>query len=220
MEEIAPTKTLVEKAYGILVSAICSGELLPGQRLNQDELASKLNVSRQPINQAIVLLKNNGLALTTGKRSVIVAPIDLAYLEQISEFRIIVELFAAEKLMELHSLEFIEQEFSEILVQGDKALANDDIIALANYDMNFHTKIYMLSENVAAQSAMTANWHHIQRAMHTILLDKQRAIDSHKEHIKLVKALANKDTKTIRQMIQTHIKTGIEFMHNYLLKPS
>ena len=177
-------------------------------------------MSRQPVNQAIVLLKNNGLAQSTGKRSVIVSPIDLDFLNQISEFRIIIELFAAEKLIELHGSDFIEQEFSEILEQGDKALANDDIRAIARYDMNFHTKIYMLSENVVVQSAMEASWHHIQRAMHTILSDRQRALDSHKEHIKLTKAMANKDTKTIRQIIQNHIKSGIKSMRNNLLKPS
>lgn len=213
MKPITPTKTLVEKTYEILVSAICSGELPPGQRLNQDELAARLNVSRQPVNQAIVLLKNNRLVLDTGKRSVIVAPMDLKFLDQISEFRIIVELFAAEKLMEAHSADFIQREFSEILDQGEKALANDDINAIAHYDMTFHTKIYQLSENFAAQSAMISNWHHIQRSMHTILSDKQRAADSHEEHIELTIAMANKETQKISQMIKNHITAGISSMH-------
>ena len=212
MEPIKPTKTLVEKSYDILVSAICSGELAPGQRLNQDELAARLDVSRQPVNQAIVLLKNNRLVLDTGKRSVIVAPMDLEFLAQISEFRIIVELFAAEKLMEAHSSDFIQREFSDILDQGDKALATDDLKAIAHYDMTFHSKIYELSHNFAAQNAMTPNWHHIQRAMHSILADKKRAEDSHKEHIALTMAMANKETIKIRQMIENHIKAGVSSM--------
>lgn len=209
MEPIKPTQTLVEKTYEVLISAICSGELSPGQRLNQDELATRLNVSRQPVNQAIVLLKNNRLVLDTGKRSVIVAPMDWEFLGQVLEFRITVELFATEKLMEAHSSDFIQREFSDILDLGEKALANEDINAIAHYDMTFHTKIYELSDNFAAQNAMKSNWHHIQRAMHSILADKKRAADSHEEHIALTMAMANKETMKIRQMIKNHIKAGI-----------
>lgn len=212
MEPIKPTQTLVEKTYEVLVSAICSGELSPGQRLNQDELAARLDVSRQPVNQAIVLLKNNRLVLDTGKRSVIVAPMDLEFLGQIMEFRIIVELFAAEKLMVKHSSDFIQREFSDILDQGDKALAKDDITAIAHYDMTYHTKIYELSDNFAAQNAMKTNWHHIQRAMHSILADKKRAADSHEEHVALTMAMANKETIKVSQMIKNHIKAGINSM--------
>ena len=76
MEAVKPKKTLVEETYDILVDAICTGEFRPGERLNQDEIAAKLNVSRQPVNSAISILKANGLVEDTGRRSVVVTRFD------------------------------------------------------------------------------------------------------------------------------------------------
>ena len=96
MEALAPNKTLVEKAYEALLEAICCGDVRPGDRLNQDELASKLNVSRQPINSAIAMLKAQRFVQDTGKRGVVVAPIDQNLFDSIYEFRTVVEPLAVQ----------------------------------------------------------------------------------------------------------------------------
>jgi DNA-binding GntR family transcriptional regulator len=46
MDAVKPKRTLVQDTYDILIDAICTGEFKPGERLNQDEIAAKLNVSR------------------------------------------------------------------------------------------------------------------------------------------------------------------------------
>lgn len=214
MKPLTPGKSLVDRTYEILLSAICSGELAPGQRINQDGLAAELNISRQPVNQAIVLLKNNLLLMDTGKRGVIVTPIDVGFLEQISEFRIIVEVFASEKLAAVHSADHIQKVFTKILSQGEKALAKDNVNEIAEYDMLFHKTIYQLSENFAAINAMETNWHHIQRAMHKIVSNKQRALDSHNEHIALVEAMSKKDTIRIRHIIHNHVRVGMSIIRD------
>lgn len=60
MDAIAPPKSLTEQTYDILLNAICAGEFEPGERLNQDDIASRLKASRQPVNSAISILKANG----------------------------------------------------------------------------------------------------------------------------------------------------------------
>ena len=76
MEAVKPKRTLVEETYDILLDAICTGEIVPGERLNQDEIAAKLNVSRQPVNSAISILRANGIVEDTGRRSVVVTSFD------------------------------------------------------------------------------------------------------------------------------------------------
>ncbi|MFC6636615.1 GntR family transcriptional regulator [Sulfitobacter sediminilitoris] len=68
MDAIKPPKTLSEQTHDILLNAICSGEFEPGQRLNQDEIAARLQVSRQPVNSAISVLKASGFVEDTGRR--------------------------------------------------------------------------------------------------------------------------------------------------------
>ena len=45
MDAVKPKRSLVEETYNILVDAICTGELASGERLHQDEIAARLNVS-------------------------------------------------------------------------------------------------------------------------------------------------------------------------------
>jgi len=75
MDAIKPKKSLVDETYEALVYSICAGEFLPGERLNQDEIAIRLNVSRQPVNSAVAILRANGFVEDTGRRGVVVAAI-------------------------------------------------------------------------------------------------------------------------------------------------
>ena len=96
MKSIKPKKTLVDETYEILVDAICLRELEPGERLNQDEIAARLNISRQPVNSAIAILKADNLVEDTGRRGVIVAPIDPDMSSSIYEYRMVIEPMAVE----------------------------------------------------------------------------------------------------------------------------
>ena len=60
MESIQPSRTLVEQAYSIILDAICDRTLAPGERLTQEEVATRLNVSRQPVMHALATLKSQG----------------------------------------------------------------------------------------------------------------------------------------------------------------
>jgi len=48
--------------------AIFSGELKPGERINQDELAERLELSRLPIREAMIALEREGLIRTIPRR--------------------------------------------------------------------------------------------------------------------------------------------------------
>jgi DNA-binding GntR family transcriptional regulator len=57
LSPIAATPDLTEQVYQRLLCAICDGELTPGVRLTQENLAATLGISRQPVLQALRLLK-------------------------------------------------------------------------------------------------------------------------------------------------------------------
>ena len=53
-----------------------AGSCAPGQRLTQDQLAARSMCSRQPMLQALVLLRKQGFVRDTGRRGVVVSPLD------------------------------------------------------------------------------------------------------------------------------------------------
>ena len=61
MKVIATQPKLVEQVHEAIVSDISAGKLKPGERIIQEQIAQVLGVSRQPVQQALLLLRNQGL---------------------------------------------------------------------------------------------------------------------------------------------------------------
>ena len=62
MSQVQSQPTLVEQVVNAIVSEIVDGELPSNSRLIQDELARAYGVSRQPVQQALLLLRDRGFA--------------------------------------------------------------------------------------------------------------------------------------------------------------
>jgi DNA-binding GntR family transcriptional regulator len=62
MRALLPEPDLSERVHDAVLEAICSGELKAGTRLTQEELANKFGVSRQPVLQAMMLLRREGFS--------------------------------------------------------------------------------------------------------------------------------------------------------------
>ena len=94
MKSLIAPKTLVDQAYAVILDAISDGTLKPGERLTQDSVAQRLNVSRQPIHNALLVLKAQGFVREAGRRGLAVAPLDPELFEAIYQFRSAIEPLA------------------------------------------------------------------------------------------------------------------------------
>ena len=74
---IAAQTTLVEQVYDEILAEISDGRLKSNARLIQDDLARSLGVSRQPVQQALLLLNSRGYLQEAPGRGLVVAPIDI-----------------------------------------------------------------------------------------------------------------------------------------------
>src|SRR5437763_13191997 len=69
-------KTLRDWVFECLRTSIVSGDLAPGQRIVEADLAKQLEVSKSPVREAILQLKQDGLVIDAPKgRGVVVAPL-------------------------------------------------------------------------------------------------------------------------------------------------
>ena len=143
---------------------ICSGELAPGARLTQEELAASLSVSRQPVLQALRMLKRDGLAIDAGRRGLIVAPIDPALIEDLYEVRGVLEGLprGSRRSPGRRSIPAWSS-------AGGRPLARGHFAALIDADIAFHNAIYAASGNPLIAESASRHWHHIRRAMGGVL---------------------------------------------------
>nr|NDG08242.1 GntR family transcriptional regulator [Oxalobacteraceae bacterium] len=68
---------LVEQVHKAILSEIAEGKLKAGSRIIQEQIAQELGVSRQPVQQSLVLLKNQGVLIDAPGRGLQVAPLNL-----------------------------------------------------------------------------------------------------------------------------------------------
>lgn len=209
MEAIKPKKSLVEETYESLVDAICTGEFQPGERLNQDEIAARLNVSRQPVNSAIAILKADRLVEDNGRRGVVVSAPDPGQFRSIYEFRLTVEPFAV-RLAGERLPEAAAGEAAAILDRGRQAVASADILRLLQVDKDFHEMLYRWSGNDIVEASMRVTWTHIRRAMAEVLREPSRTGATWDEHERILSALLEGDVDEAERAMRDHISTAYD----------
>jgi DNA-binding GntR family transcriptional regulator len=207
MEALTHNKSLVEQAFNALLEAICSGDIKAGERLNQDEIAARLKVSRQPVNSAISMLKAQRFVQDTGKRGVVVAPIDQAMFESIYQFRTVVEPLAVQLATSRMTNEAISLG-RDIISRGKSHVQSGDHALALKSDMDFHELIYKLSGNIIIADVMFINWRHLQRSMSEVLSVPGTTLRVWKEHDQIFTAMVRNDSTEAARLIRRHMENA------------
>ena len=188
MPSLAPQPTIVEQAYRAILDAICEGRLEPGERLTQESVAAKLGVSRQPIGQALMLLREQKFVVEAGRRGLMVAPLDRDFLRQIYELRLGIDPMAT-FLAAQRVDDDARERAHRLLDDGRRAAREDGIAGLVRADMAFHMFVYELSGNRLFVDTMGQLWHHLRRAMREVLQNRDYRGAIWAEHERIVEAL-------------------------------
>ena len=143
MNEYLPLRDVV---FNTLRQAILRGELKPGERLMEIQLANKLGVSRTPIREAIRKLELEGLVLMIPRKGAEVAEITEKNMRDVLEVRKALEELAVQLACEKITDEEIE-EMKKAAEEFKMILKSKDITEIAEADVRFHDIIYMATDN-------------------------------------------------------------------------
>lgn len=204
MESLAAPKTLVDQAYDVILDAICTGTLKPGERLTQNDVAQRLNVSRQPIHNVLLTLKAQGFLREAGRRGLAVAPLDPKLFEAIYQFRSALEPLAVRLAIPRLRPESIARG-RDLIAQGHAATTSNDSRALVQADMEFHSFIYEVSGNSLILQTMRLNWQHLRRAMGEVLRLPKLSRRVWQEHEAILEAMIAGDADTAAGLIHDHV---------------
>jgi DNA-binding GntR family transcriptional regulator len=200
LQEIDLAPDLTEQVYERLLGAICSGALPPGARLTQEELAASLNVSRQPVLQALRLLKREGVVVDAGRRGLAVAPVDPALIANIYEVRSALEALAARLAAKARA------RIDPAVVARGRAAA--DLPALIEADMAFHHLVYAASGNPLIAASADRHWHHVQRAMGASLQMRGVRANVWDEHQAILEAINAGDAPRAERLARQHCEAA------------
>lgn len=202
MNEYLPLRDVV---FNTLRQAILKGELRPGERLMEIQLAQRLGVSRTPVREAIRKLELEGLVLMVPRKGAEVAEITVKDLEDVLEVRAALEELAA-KIACDHITDEQMQELKKAAADFKKVLDTDDLTSCVQADMKFHEIIYNATDNARLLQILNNLREQMYRYRMEYLKDKSMHKTLVEEHDAIRRALKKRDKDKAAQAICVHIE--------------
>lgn len=214
MSEYLPLRDVV---FHTLRNAILKGELKPGERLMEVQLAQRLGVSRTPVREAIRKLELEGLVCMLPRRGAVVANITVRDLEDVLEVRASLEELAARKACE----NITEEQLRDLKkTAGDfrRSLEGDDLVACVEADMAFHEIIYEAAANRRLQQILQNLREQMYRYRLEYLKDKRMHRLLVEEHDTIRRAIKKHDAEKAGSAMRVHIGNQKDSMVQSLTK--
>lgn len=209
MQPLTPDKSLVEKVYDTILNALCDGTFRPGERLTQEDIAQRLSVSRQPVMQALILLKSQGLVEARGRQGVTVVTIDRQFLRDIYQLRAVIEPLAVELACKHLSADVIERG-NAIIGRGKQAVVDGDHAGALQADIDFHRLIHDGSGNALIVETMTLYWNRLRLAMSQIIASPGMTERVWAEHAMLFEQMVNGSGQHAAALMRYHLLGACE----------
>ena len=211
MKALAIQPNLVEQVRDAILGEISSGALAPGDRIIQEQLAQALGVSRQPVQQALALLRGQGVLHDAPGRGLIVARLDADHVQHMYDMRAAIEGLAARRAAELNA-ERAGRQGRALIDAGRKAVASGAVPKMIAADIRFHEFIYELSANPLIAPTLETHLTYTQRVMGEVLVSDEQPRDIWDQHAAILDAIAAGDGARAEALTREHLTVAADFM--------
>ena len=201
MDAYLPLRDVV---FNTLREAILKGDLQPGERLMELQLAAKLGVSRTPIREAIRMLEQEGLAITIPRKGAEVAKMTLKGMEDVLEIREALDELA----VQLACARITEEQLSLLKdrkKEFEHSLKSGKLKAIAEADVKFHDVIYEATGNPKLVNLLNNLREQIYRYRVEYLKNAQNHPVLIREHEAIYQALIKRDRDAAMVSIREHV---------------
>jgi DNA-binding GntR family transcriptional regulator len=191
--------------YEAILSEIMEGKLPPNSRLIQDELAESYGVSRQPVQQALLLLRDHGLVRDAPRRGLVVSPLDVDFIRNLYRIREVLEGLSCREAAASGSKR-AGAEGPALVAAGREAVETRSVTKQIAADMAFHCFLYEISGNLLIGETTAPYWHYLRRAMGEVLRDDEKMPDSiWDEHEAILDAIVVGEADKVETLARQHI---------------
>lgn len=206
---------LREQIYLKLRRDILEGRLKVGERIKQEEIAERINVSRMPVREALKRLEKDGLVTTLPKKGT-----------WVSEFKMenIIEVYVIRKYLEKLAVElsvqnFTPEEISKLIATNrefEKAVSVDNSVGMIKYNEEFHFSLYQLCGFSYLIKFIRELWNEFPRYTYTII--PKQGHRSVQEHWDIIDAVSRGSVERAGELMCNHIEEGQQSLINQINK--
>lgn len=192
--------------------AIYHGELPPGQRLVETELASRYDTSRGAVREALVLLSNEGLVSRQRNRGAWVRPVSLEEAIEITEVRGVLEGLCAAKAASAAT----KQEHRELRAIGKQmtdAVKKGDLVTYNITSQEVHTRVREIAGQATAAGILDRLRYQSVRYQFHVALLPGRPAQGLREHLAIIDAVTSGDPAVAERTMREHLESVIGALH-------
>lgn len=153
LHPIETGSTLKRRTVELITDAILSGELTPGQRVNESHLARQLHVSRSPIREALQQLQEQSLIVNIPRRGMFVVTLGEDDIQKINSLRIVLEAETL-RLARRNLTAQREKQLEQLLARMETATPSATKLCM-KFDFEFHRTIWRFGENEYLEKVLT-----------------------------------------------------------------
>ena len=219
MKPLAPPTSRAEQAYHAILDEICEGALPAGTHLVQEQLAERLGVSRQPIQQAMALLRADGSVEEAGGRGLRVAPLDMRMMRHRYEIRAALDGLAA-RLAARRAASSpaiaadIEKRGGALIDAGRAAVAAGAVKRMIRHDVDLHGLLYECSGNPLLAAAAEPHWRFLRRVMGEVLRHAEPPEEIWRQHAEILDAVVRGDAAAAERLAAAHIADAADLLED------
>lgn len=209
-DDIKTLRTAADRVFESLQDAIVRGEIPPGSRVGETELAERFGTSRGPLREALRRLESRHLVERTPHVGIRIASLGYAALIEIYYVREALEGMAA-RLAALHMTDAEVAGLKALLAahEQDEALKADTAYFQQEGDLDFHYRIIQGSHNAAlAEMLIGELYHRIRMYRYQVSAYANRPKKAFGEHQRIVEAIEARDGDLAEMLMRRHLSSA------------
>lgn len=207
--------SLRDAAYDAIKHRITTCALRPGESINEAYLLAVLGIGRTPVHQALDRLMLEGLVEVMPRKGVIVKPVSLDEIMQISEVRLVNESYCVRLAAERADGDEIAH-LEDILGRADKWMVARNNEQMMLLDREFHTVLARASKNAVLREVLGKLHDRSLRFWFISLKAPGHHASVQDQHHAILAAIRDRDPQAAEESMRAHIEAFRRNVAQYL----
>jgi DNA-binding GntR family transcriptional regulator len=197
---------LTEQVADSIRQAIFSGSFELGDHLNEADVADRLQVSRGPVREALMQLKQEGIVTMEWHRGTYIMELSAKDVRELSSLRIVLEVFAIREAASAAMTSDLDL-MSSVLTSMSKAMDDQSDFDMIQLDAQFHDNLYRAAHHDRLRNA----WESIRSQVMLSLIVKRHTSNEYyrdkviAEHRELFDVIRSRDADACEKAIRVHL---------------
>ncbi len=205
MERLPERTNLRDQVYDILKKGIIFREIESGKKINEEELAKSLGVSRTPIRETLLRLEHEGIVKIIPRRGAFVVSQSKEKVRDLLQVREVLEGLVARLATENVKRELLDS-LRHCLEKVSSAESDDDgLLKYTPADIEFHALLLEACDNELLRNMMESVNAHLQMVRLRTVALPGRPEQTVREHYEILEAMQKRDPTLAEKRMRKHV---------------